>query len=106
MVSLFIRFVWNEARRDRRVWIVRRELGRSPRRAGLLGLALHAARRYPPDKYSRYERRGILRTGVLLRLVEAIKTSGHGQVNYDWLFDFKPGPMFYPSEPQKRRRLG
>ncbi len=43
---MFIMFVWNEARRDRRVWIVRREPGHSPRRAGLLGLALHAARRY------------------------------------------------------------
>ena len=53
---------------------------------------------YPPDKYSRYERRGIERTGVVLRLVRAIKTSGHGQVSYDWLFDFRPGPMFlaYP----------
>ncbi len=60
---------------------------------------------YPPDKYSRYERRGILRTGVILRLVEAIKTSGHGQVSYDWLFDFKPGPMFYPSVSQKRPAL-
>ncbi len=43
---MFIMFVWNEARRDRRVWIVRREPGHSPRRAGLLGLALHAACRY------------------------------------------------------------
>ncbi len=60
---------------------------------------------YPPDRYRRYERRGICRTGVLLRLVRAIKTSGHGQVSYDWLFDFKPGPMFYPSEPQKRPAL-
>ncbi len=51
---------------------------------------------YLPDKYSRYERRGIERTGVLLRLVRAIKTSGHGQVGYDWLFDFRPGPMVVP----------
>ncbi len=51
---------------------------------------------YPPDKYGRYERRGILRTGVILRLVRAIKASGHGQVSYDWLFDFRPGPMFMP----------
>jgi len=50
---------------------------------------------YPPDKYSRYERRGILRTGVIILLVRDIKTSGHGQVSYDWLFDFGPsGPMF------------
>ena len=50
---------------------------------------------YPPDKYSRYERRGILQTGVILLLVRAIKTSGHGRVSYDWLFDFDPpGPMF------------
>ena len=52
---------------------------------------------YPPDKYGRYERRGILRTGVILRLVRAIKASGHGQVSYDWLFDFSPpSPMFMP----------
>ncbi len=53
---------------------------------------------YPPDKYSRYERRGIERTGVLMRLLRAIKASGHGQVRYDWLFDFRPGPMFLPQE--------
>ena len=53
---------------------------------------------YPPDKYSRYERRGIERTGVLMRLIEAIKTSGHGQVSYDWLLDFRPGLMFVPQE--------
>ena len=51
---------------------------------------------YPPDKYSRYERRGILRTGVILRLVKAIETSGHGRVRYDWLLDFRPGLMFWP----------
>ncbi len=51
---------------------------------------------YPPHKYSRYERRGITQTGVLMRLVRAIKTSGHGQVGYDGLFDFKPGPMVVP----------
>ncbi len=49
---------------------------------------------YPPDKYSRYERRGIERTGVLMRLVEAIRTSGHGQVSYNWLLGFSPGPIF------------
>ncbi len=53
---------------------------------------------YPPDKYSRYERRGIQRTGVLLLLVRAIKASGHGQLDYDWLFDFRPGKMFVPQE--------
>ena len=51
---------------------------------------------YPPDKYSRYERRGILRTGVVLRLVRAIKTSGHGQVSYDWLLDCSDSLMFWP----------
>ncbi len=52
---------------------------------------------YPPDKYSRYERRGIVQTVIILRLVRAIKTSGHGQINYDWLFDSRrPGPMFLP----------
>ncbi len=51
---------------------------------------------YPPDKYSRYERRGIERTGVLLRLVKAIETSGHGKVRYDWLLDHRSGLMFWP----------
>ena len=63
---------------------------------------------YPPDKYSRYERRGIVQTGVLVRLVRAIKTSGHGQVSYNWLFGMGTGaggPMFLPSEPQRRPPL-
>ncbi len=51
---------------------------------------------YPPDKYSRYERRGIERTGVLTRLVKAIETSGHGQVRYDWLLDCSDSLMFWP----------
>ena len=51
---------------------------------------------YPPAKYSRYERRGINNSGVLKPLVEAIRTSGHGQVRYDWLLDFSPGLMFWP----------
>ncbi len=51
---------------------------------------------YPPDRYSRYERRSIQRTGVVILLVRAIKASGHGQVNYDWLFDSRPGPMILP----------
>ena len=51
---------------------------------------------YPPDKYSRYERRGILRTGVLTQLVKAIETSGHGQVRYDWLLDCRTQLMFGP----------
>ncbi len=51
---------------------------------------------YPPDKYSRYERRGIERTGVLTRLVKAIETSGHGKVRYDWLLDYRDGLMFWP----------
>ncbi len=60
---------------------------------------------YPPDKYSRYERRGILRIGVLMPLLKAIEVNSNARVHYDWLFDFKPGPMFYPSEPQKRPAL-
>ncbi len=52
---------------------------------------------YPPDKYSRYERRGIERTGVLTRLVKAIETSGHGQVRYDWLLDCSDSLMFWPA---------
>ncbi len=49
---------------------------------------------YPPDRYSRYERRGPTQSGVVVRLVEAIETSGHGQVSYNWLFDSKDaGPM-------------
>ncbi len=51
---------------------------------------------YPPDKYSRYERRGILRTGVLTQLVKAIETSGHGKVRYDWLLDCRDSLMFWP----------
>ncbi len=51
---------------------------------------------YPPDKYSRYERRGVLRTGVLIRLVDAIEASGHGQVCYDWLLDCSGSLMFWP----------
>ncbi len=60
---------------------------------------------YPPDKYSRYERGGIVQTRVLMRLIEAIQTSGHGQVGLDWLFGFRPGPMFLSREPQKRPLL-
>ena len=49
---------------------------------------------YPPDRYGRYERRAPIQTGVVLRLVWAIKASGHGQVSYDWLFETKfAGPM-------------
>ncbi len=53
---------------------------------------------YPPDKYSRYERRGILQTGVILRLVKAIETSGYGKVRWDWLFDCRAELMFGPPE--------
>ena len=41
---------------------------------------------YPPDKYSRYERRGIVRTGVAMVLIKAIEASTQRQVNYNWLF--------------------
>ncbi len=51
---------------------------------------------YPPDKYSRYERRGINDSGVLKRLVEAIETSGHGKVRWDWLFNTRVELMFGP----------
>ena len=51
---------------------------------------------YPPDKYSRYERRGINNSDVLKRLVKAIETSGHGKVRYDWLLDCRGGLMFWP----------
>ena len=51
---------------------------------------------YPPDKYSRYERRGILRSGVLIRLVKAIETSGHGKVRWDWLLNCRAELMFGP----------
>ena len=51
---------------------------------------------YPPDKYSRYERRGINNSDVLKRLVEAIETSGHGKVRYDWLLDCRGDLMFWP----------
>ena len=49
---------------------------------------------YPPDRYGRYERRGPIQTGVVIRLVRAIETSGHGQVSYNWLFSEKhAGPI-------------
>ncbi len=51
---------------------------------------------YPPDKYSRYERRGINNAGVLKRLVDAIEASGHGKVRWDWLFDCRAELMFGP----------
>ncbi len=52
---------------------------------------------YPPDRYARYERRGPLQTSVVIKLVHAIKESGHGQVNYDWLFSERHvGPMILP----------
>ena len=51
---------------------------------------------YPPDKYSRYERHGIVCSGVLTRLVKAIETSGHGKVRYDWLLDCRGDLMFWP----------
>ncbi len=51
---------------------------------------------YSPDKYSRYERRGINDSGVLKRLVKAIETSGHGKVRYDWLLDCSYSLMFWP----------
>ena len=55
---------------------------------------------YPPDRYSRYERRGPIQTGVVIKLVRAIEESGHGQVSYDWLFETKfAGPMILPREP-------
>ncbi len=41
---------------------------------------------YTPDKYSRYERHGIVQTGVVIMLVRAIKAGTQRQVNYDWLF--------------------
>ena len=52
---------------------------------------------YPPDKYSRYERRGINNAAVLKRLVEAIKTSGHGRVRYDWLLNCRADLMLWPA---------
>ena len=51
---------------------------------------------YPPDKYSRYERRGIDNSDVLTRLVDAIEASGHGTVRWDWLFDCREELMFGP----------
>ena len=51
---------------------------------------------YPPDKYSRYERRGINNAGVLKRLVDAIEASGHGKVRWDWLFNCRAELMFGP----------
>ncbi len=51
---------------------------------------------YPPDKYSRYERRGIVQTGVVMVLVDAIEASGHGKVRWDWLFDCRAELMFEP----------
>ncbi len=55
---------------------------------------------YPPNRYGRYERRAPLQTGVVIKLVRAIKESGHGQVNYDWLFSAKhAGPIILPREP-------
>ena len=38
-------------------------------------------------------------------MVQTIKASGHGQVSYNWLFEFDAGRMFLPSEPQKRPSL-
>ena len=52
---------------------------------------------YSPDKYSRYERRGINDSGVLKRLVEAIEASGHGKVRYDWLLGCRDNRMFWPA---------
>ena len=51
---------------------------------------------YPPDKYSRYERCGINNADVLKRFVEAIKSSGHGKVRYDWLLDCRADLMLWP----------
>ena len=59
---------------------------------------------YPPDKYSRYERRGINNAAVLKRLVEAIKTSGHGRVRYDWLLDCRASLMLLPDEPREPQK--
>ena len=50
---------------------------------------------YPPDKYSRYERRVILRVGVLMPLLKAIEANSHARVHYDWLFGIKRGPMLF-----------
>ena len=60
---------------------------------------------YPPDKYRRYERRGIACSGALVRLAQTIETSGHGQVELYWLFGFSSGPMFLSRGPQKRPPL-
>ncbi len=46
---------------------------------------------YPPDKYSRYERRGIVQTGVLIVLVKAIEASSQQRLNLYWLFGMR-GP--------------
>ncbi len=52
---------------------------------------------YPPDRYRRYERRGICRTGVLVQLAKAVETSGHGRPRYALLFDRRPDIIFHHS---------
>ena len=51
---------------------------------------------YPPDKYSRYERRGIVRTGVLMVLIKAIEASTQRKVNYNWLFETEESGVARP----------
>ena len=60
---------------------------------------------YPPDNYGRYERVGLTLSKPMIRLVQAIEASGHGEVNLYWFLGFNSGPMFLPRQPQKRPLL-
>ncbi len=51
---------------------------------------------YPPNKYNRYERRGISNSDVLKRLVDTIEATGHGKVRWDWLLNCRTQLMFGP----------
>ncbi len=44
---------------------------------------------YDPNRYFRYEHLGIVRTGVLRRLVNAIESSGHDPATYDELLSLE-----------------
>ena len=48
-----------------------------------------AAIGYDPDRYFKYEHRGIVRTSSLRRLVKAVESSGHDAVNYAGLLSLE-----------------